>query len=104
LKKKQELLRLRFEEQARKETRKAADFVIESNLQGGLKPWREIVTPHPDVASGCYQEAEFAADLWQVYLVVSIPASDIEVGGDRGKEALNRKRLKIKLVILHPHS
>lgn len=34
----------------------------------GLKPWREIATPHPDVASGRYQEAEFAADLWQVYL------------------------------------
>jgi len=34
----------------------------------GLKPWREIVTPHPDVASGRYQQAEFAADLWQVYL------------------------------------
>ena len=26
------------------------------------------MTPHPDVASGRYQQAEFAADLWQVYL------------------------------------
>jgi predicted AAA+ superfamily ATPase len=26
-----------------------------------------VVTPHPDVASGRYQQAEFAADLWQVY-------------------------------------
>ena len=26
-----------------------------------------MVTPHPDVASGRYQQAEFAADLWQVY-------------------------------------
>ena len=34
----------------------------------GLKPWREIVTPHKDVASGRYQQAEFAADLWQVHL------------------------------------
>jgi hypothetical protein len=33
-----------------------------------LKPWREVVTPHKDVASGRYQQAEFAADLWQVYL------------------------------------
>ena len=33
----------------------------------GLKPWREIVTPHPDVASGRYQQAEFAADLGQVH-------------------------------------
>ena len=35
--------------------------------QGGLKPWREVITPHPDVASGRYQQAEFAADLGQVY-------------------------------------
>ena len=26
------------------------------------------MTPHPDVACGRYQQAEFAADLWQVYL------------------------------------
>ncbi len=26
------------------------------------------MSPHPDVASGQYQQAEFAADLWQVYL------------------------------------
>ena len=35
---------------------------------GNLKPWREVVTPHADVASGRYQQAEFAADLWQVHL------------------------------------
>ena len=35
--------------------------------QGGLKPWREVVTPHPDVATGRYQQAEFAADLGQVH-------------------------------------
>ncbi len=27
-----------------------------------------MVNPHKDVASGCYQQAEFAADLWQVHL------------------------------------
>ena len=26
------------------------------------------MTPHDDVASGRFQQAEFAADLWQVYL------------------------------------
>ncbi len=31
-----------------------------------LKPWREIATPHPDVSGGRYQQAEFAADLYQV--------------------------------------
>jgi len=67
-KQKQELLRVRFTEQARRETRRATLQPVEGNPTGGLKPWREIVTPHPDVASGRYQEAEFAADLWQVYL------------------------------------
>jgi len=62
-----ELMRQRYEEQARRETRKATT-VIDGTPQTGLKPWREIVTPHPDVAKGSYQQAEFAADLWQVYL------------------------------------
>lgn len=65
---KMELLRLRFDEQARSERRKGAGTAIESAASGTLKPWREIVTPHPDVASGRYQQAEFAADLWQVHI------------------------------------
>jgi predicted AAA+ superfamily ATPase len=67
-KQRQELLRQRFDEQARRETRRATPAVTQGETQAGLKPWREIVTPHPDVASGRYQQAEFAADLWQVYL------------------------------------
>jgi len=65
---KQELRRLVFEEQVRSEKRKAGGSLIEASSSGALKPWREIVTPHPDVASGRYQQAEFAADLWQVHL------------------------------------
>src|SRR5271165_4557021 len=65
---KTELLRLRFDEQARSEKRKSAGTAIETAAAGGLKPWREVVTPHADVASGHYQQAEFAADLWQVHL------------------------------------
>ena len=65
---KMELLRLRFEEQRRTEARKAAVAPVEGRPSGNLKPWREVVTPHPDVASGRYQQAEFAADLWQVYI------------------------------------
>ena len=65
---KSELLRLRFDEQTRSEKRKSAGTAIESAVAGGLKPWREVVTPHKDVASGRYQQAEFAADLWQVHL------------------------------------
>ena len=40
---------------------------VEGQPAGGLKPWRELITPHPDVASGRYQQAEFAADLHQVW-------------------------------------
>ena len=64
---KAELLRLKFDEQVRHEKRKTASTAIEGQAVSGLKPWREVVTPHPDVASGRYQQAEFAADLWQVY-------------------------------------
>ena len=67
-KRKMELLRVRFDEQTRGERRKQAGTAIESSAAASLKPWREIVTPHRDVASGGYQQAEFAADLWQVHL------------------------------------
>jgi predicted AAA+ superfamily ATPase len=64
---KMELRRLIFDEQVRNERRKTASTVVESPASN-LKAWREIVTPHRDVASGRYQQAEFAADLWQVHL------------------------------------
>jgi predicted AAA+ superfamily ATPase len=31
-----------------------------------LKPWREIIVPHPDVLNGTFQQSEFAADLTAV--------------------------------------
>jgi len=65
---KMELLRVRFDEQVRHEKRKSAGTAIESQVTGQLKPWREVVSPHKDVASGRYQQAEFAADLWQVHI------------------------------------
>ena len=65
---KMELLRVRFDEQARSEKRKSSSIAIESGVTASLKPWREVVMPHEDVASGRYQQAEFAADLWQVHL------------------------------------
>ena len=65
---KMELRRTIYDEQVRTEKRKSASTVIESATTTGLKPWREVVTPHQDVASGRYQQAEFAADLWQVHL------------------------------------
>ncbi len=70
---KMELLRVRFDEQARHEKRKSAGTAIESQATGHLKPWREVTSPHKDVASGRYQQAEFAADLWQVHIGEGTP-------------------------------
>jgi predicted AAA+ superfamily ATPase len=70
---KRELLRVQYDEQARGEKRKSAGAAIESGVIGSLKPWREVVMPHDDVASGRYQQAEFAADLWQVHLGEGTP-------------------------------
>src|SRR6184192_3044407 len=64
---KMELRRLIFEEQGRTERRRSTGTAIESPVTGALKPWREVVSPHQDVASGRYQQAEFAADLHQVW-------------------------------------
>lgn len=66
-KEKRDVLRIRFEEEAKKETVKASVAPAEATTTPGLKPWRDIITPHPDVHSGRYQQAEFAADLGQVH-------------------------------------
>ncbi len=68
LKMKMDLRRLIFEEQVRSEKRKVGGSLIESAGTTAIKPWREVVTPHADVASGNFQQAEFAADLWQVHI------------------------------------
>ena len=34
---------------------------------GNLKPWREVIPPTRDVAEGAFQQAEFMADLQQVF-------------------------------------
>lgn len=65
---KMELLRVRFDEQVRNEKRKSAGTAVQSLAARQLKAWRDVVTPHRDVAGGRYQQAEFAADLWQVHL------------------------------------
>lgn len=64
---KKELLQIQFEEHNKKQAKQSKAATISGTPTTGLKPWREIATPHPDVASGRYQQAEFAADLWQVY-------------------------------------
>ena len=70
---KTELMRLRFSEQARTQRRRTTGPAVESQPVGGLPPWREVVSPHQDVAGGSYRQAEFAADLWQVYLGEGVP-------------------------------
>lgn len=62
-----DLDRRRFAEEARRVTRRQTAQPLEGMASGNLKPWRDIVTPHRDVASGRYQQAEFAADLHQVW-------------------------------------
>lgn len=56
--------RATFEEQTRKTVRAAVGTVATPGT--GLKPWREVITPHDDVARGQFNAAEFAADLHQV--------------------------------------
>jgi len=63
-----ELRRLVNDELVRAEKRRLGGSLIEAAASAALKPWREVVSPHPDVASGRYQQAEFAADLWQVHV------------------------------------
>ena len=63
----QQLLRLRFESQAKQAKKQTGPLDEAKPLTApGLKPWRLVVKPHPDVASGRYIQAEFAADLAQV--------------------------------------
>ena len=52
---------------------KSALVVPESE---GLKPWREVLQPHDDVATGNFQAAEFAADLYKVSVTSEDASSD----------------------------
>lgn len=63
---KQDLLRQRYAEEARTTQRKAATAPTKGEPTAGLTPWREVVDPHPDVREGRLEQAEFAADLYQV--------------------------------------
>ncbi len=60
-----DLLRQQFDLQSKRDLKKAntAGTPVET-----LPAWRDVIAPHPDVASGKYQAAEFMADLWQVHL------------------------------------
>jgi len=63
-----ELRRTIYDQRVHDVKKRSGGTLIDLASAGSLKPWRDIVTPHADVASGRYQQAEFAADLWQVHL------------------------------------
>src|SRR5690606_7596804 len=53
----QELLRLRFEAEEKKSTKSKTGLLMDeapTTTLPHLKPWRRVVKPHPDVASGRY--------------------------------------------------
>ena len=62
------ILRTKFTElQRNEERRKTQRLDISVDTVAGILPWREVVEPHPDVATGEFQQAEFAADLAKVH-------------------------------------
>ncbi len=61
------LMRQMVEEESRQKWRRTAAKSTEGTPQAGLAPWRDIITPHQDVASGNFEQAEYAADLNQVH-------------------------------------
>ncbi len=65
-----DLQRTVFEEQNRQSTRRANTAVVAGE---GLKPWREVIQPHDDVARGEFNASEFAADLHLVSIGEASP-------------------------------
>ena len=62
------ILRTKFAElQRNEERRKTQRLEISVETVAGLLPWREVVEPHQDVATGEFHQAEFAADLAKVH-------------------------------------
>ena len=62
------LQRLQFEAEQKKVVKQpSTPDGVPTNTQKGLRPWRFVIDPHPDVANGRYVQAEFAADLAQVH-------------------------------------
>ena len=59
-----ELLRLRYEREARNAAKQPAGVTdAPRTTDATLKPWRQVIEPHPDVRTGRFVQAEFAADL-----------------------------------------
>lgn len=59
-----DLQRTVFEDQTRKQVKRAK---VSLEPGSGLRPWREVIRPHDDVARGAFTASEFAADLHLVH-------------------------------------
>lgn len=51
---------------ADKDDKKSLKAAVDNPEASGLKPWREVLPPHDDVATGNFAASEFAADLYKV--------------------------------------
>ena len=51
---------------ADKDDKRALKSAVDNPEAAGLKPWREVLQPHDDVATGNFAASEFAADLYKV--------------------------------------
>jgi hypothetical protein len=51
---------------ADKDDKKVLKSAVDNPEASGLKPWREVLLPHDDVATGNFHASEFAADLYKV--------------------------------------
>jgi predicted AAA+ superfamily ATPase len=58
-----ELNRSLFEKERDRKTDDGARSNVVDAPKAGLRPWREVIRPHEDVATGRFAVAEFAADL-----------------------------------------
>ncbi|WP_311347755.1 DUF499 domain-containing protein [Corynebacterium durum] len=60
----EDLQRSVYEERNRREARRTNTATLKPGA--GMKPWREVIQPHDDVARGEFTASEFAADLHMV--------------------------------------
>lgn len=51
---------------ADKDDKKVLKAAVDNPEAAGLQPWREVLQPHDDVATGNFHASEFAADLYKV--------------------------------------
>lgn len=68
-----EVMRTRFTEMQRTAQGRAQRQATQGDPREGLRAWREIMQPHPDVRTGNFAQAEFAADLAQVHRGDAMP-------------------------------